>query len=133
MKNKIVKSLLIIFCLLGLVGTSLISANNHSDTGFHFNLRGEKPQYTYSRPKTDASSSYASVLSLYKVSSVTCFIVGPNGQNVNSAYIGLGAGQSSYISQYVNEMGYTSCKLGVKNSYRINSSTATGVWSPDSI
>ena len=133
MKNKLIKSLLIIISLLGLGATSSVSANNHSDTGFHFNLRGTTPQYTYTRPKTDASSSYVKVLSLYNVSAVTCFMVGPSGQNVNSAYVSVGAGQRSYISQYINEMGYTSCKLGVKNSYWVYESTVTGVWSPDSI
>ena len=133
MKNKLIKSLLIIISLLGLGATSSVSANNHSDTGFHFDLIGMTPKYTYTRPKTDASSSYVKVLSLYKGSAVTCFMVGPSGQNVNSAYVNLGAGQSSYISQYINEMGYTSCKLGVKNSYWVYESTVTGVWSPDSI
>ncbi|EHR36780.1 DUF2712 domain-containing protein [Facklamia languida] len=133
MKNKLIKSLLIIISLLGLGATSLVSANNHSDTGFHFALGGIKPQYTYSRPKTDATSSYVKVLSLHNISTVTCFMVGPNGQNVNSAYVDIGAGQSSYISQYINEMGYTSCKLGVKNPYWVNKSTVSGVWSPDSI
>lgn len=133
MKNKLIKSLLIIISLLGLGATSSVSANNHSDTGFHFDLIGMTPKYTYTRPKTDASSSYAKVLSLRKIDAVTCFMVGPSGQNVNSAYVNLGAGQSSYISQYINEMGYTSCKLGVKNSYWVYESTVTGVWSPDSI
>ncbi|MGX7145191.1 DUF2712 domain-containing protein [Facklamia languida] len=133
MKNKLIKSLLIIISLLGLGATSSVSANNHSDTGFHFDLIGKTPKYTYTRPKTDATSSYVKVLSLHKVSAVTCFMVGPSGQNVNSVYVNLGAGQSSYISQYINEMGYTSCKLGVKNAYWVNRSTVTGVWSPDSI
>ncbi|MFN0603501.1 hypothetical protein [Facklamia hominis] len=133
MKKGIIKNAFLAVSLFGLLGTSMVSANNHQDTGFSFDLKFRNTKYTEPRAKTDASSSYASITSLSNARSINCFIVGPGGENVNSSTVVLAPGQADFIHQYTYEWNYRSCKLGVRKNGGWDNVHVTGVWSPDCI
>lgn len=121
--------------MLAVGTTGIVSANNHSDSSFEFNLSPfEGSSYSSARLKTDKSRSYARVTQIGK-GKAHVWTERANGASINTGSYDLKQGQSVKIYNRAYEMyGRTNIMLGVHtasiNYVRIH---VKGLWSPDSI
>lgn len=129
--------------LLGFVATAMVavgsagmvSANNHSDTAFDYNLpKFQRSDFTNSRQKQDKSRSYAKVTEIGE-GKLHVWTVRANGASVATGSADLGQGQSAKIYNRAYEMyGRTNIMLGMHTTnFELVSVHVRGVWSPDSI
>lgn len=133
LKNGIVAALGATMLAVGTTG--IVSANNHSDSGFEFNLSPfQNSSYTSARRKTDKSRSYARVTQIGK-GKAHVWTIRANGSDIHTGSYDVKQGQSVKIYNRAYEMyGRTNIKLGVHTS-SINyvHVHVKGLWSPDSI
>ncbi len=142
------KIISVVLCLLSIATLFIIpvSANNHTDTNFSFNLPAT---YKYivnlnGRIKQDATGSYILSDSTNVSEGALFSIHGYNSQYPSSASqvtnctkntsARIWPGQARRIRQYVYEWGYTYAFIG--GSAITNAGVGhelTGVWSPDSV
>ena len=127
-----------VFLLLAVLASSLCFAtpalaNNHADTGWSAYLTGWDTADTPNRQKQDASSGYIMVQSTSRGRSVRAWMLGYGNENVGSATVTVGPGQSSYVTNYAYEWyGRKQVHMRIQNLANVSGS-ASGLWSPDSV
>lgn len=135
--KKLSAMLLAATITLGTIGgTTSVLANNYTDSDFTFPY-GTTMQYTTARLKTDDSKMYMKCNSVsVNNASYTAHAIGTNstsviGTDCSKGYTyKFGAGTSYYMTNWVNENGYTYGRIGAAPNYSYGF-TAKGVWSPD--
>lgn len=113
-------------------GSMFVQANNHGDTRYAVRYSGDGGDVsTPSRAKTDATSAY--IKHGGDVNAWVSVRVG-NGinQSANGGYYAANMGVGTYLPNYVNENGYSSCYLSLSPATH-SPIDIYGVWSPDSI
>lgn len=123
-------------CMGTMSGITPVLANNCTDTSFSFTFANSM-KYTSARAKNDTSKIYMKCNSVSKSGATyTAHAIGTNststtGADCSGGYTyNFGAGTTRYMTNWVNENGYTYARIGASPNYSY-SFTAKGVWSPD--
>jgi len=136
-KKRVISACLAVM-LVASIGVLSVSASNHSDTSYSFSFSPtHMADYTGPRQKLDNSSVYMLCNSIYK--SYTAHVVAePDTSSTiidvsgNHTYQFVRVGDWHKMINYAKEWGYNWAGIIGTSDYSTYSS-ASGVWSPDSI
>lgn len=128
-----------VFILLAVLASSLCFAtpalaNNHADTGWSAYLKNWQTVDTPNRQKQDASSGYILAQSVSNGRTIRAWMLGYGNEDVQSQTVRLGSGQWSYVTNYAYEWyGRKQVHMRLQNTANYSDTTASGLWSPDSV
>ncbi|MCI1831899.1 MAG: hypothetical protein LKI88_01490 [Bifidobacterium sp.] len=110
-------------------------ANNHADSGWSAYLAGWQTVDTPNRQKQDASSGYIAAHNISGGRQIRAWMLGYHNEDVHSQTVYLRAGQWSYVTNNTYEwFGRKQVHMRIQNIQLSNGATsASGVWSPDSV
>lgn len=123
-------------CMILAGGVIPSFANNHGDTGFEYNFGNfYGARYTEGRRKMDASSSY---MNCYGTGSkyhaeVVANLGGGDHADCGSPHYTFSSGSVWKMNNYVHEKHYRNAAIKAWPALHINTFSAHGLWSPDSV